>query len=938
MSSEADLDYVDQSDGTSLNQGIKRSSDSLFVGYDEEDDKGDYQVGNKRIKTEHLTNVEIFSKLTLDKSGKVIPYDAFKYEGRPHLAIYHSSFTEVEKLVRKVCTDFESIVKELKDSGYQNEEINNICEHDLRALREPRNKYPSVPPTSCLGPAGVGKSSSMNCFLDQSGAAPESDSAQRGTSLVHIFCHPSKKQTALFQVSATYSRDSQIESLLQKHCRNIFACLEQGGNSDEDDEDDGDEPQKKFNTALDFFRTLLCDLDGFKNDDDAREYFESRQDDDEDEVVKELKGYIITFKKTRPLKDGIEYHEAENYKELADRFRLVSRPPKVARGQTQKPHLDKDLLNAGLELADTPGVNDSNQAVVDATTNQLRRSGTILVFASIKRIAENDSLDANLRECIRLGKMRDTFLIVTMIDNLQEMKDEDRADLSEDDRYALEKAEQTVSELMVRERTLKQNKAAAFKKSIATPVEFEELKKLEEDLDEMPQLIARAEASVKQVTIEIRTAEVAEELKGKFRKLERSKHAPDLPIFMVSNSQYQKHLLGYDPKHPPILSVEATGIPSVRRMLYEIPTRGKSNTLFRFGRNRLPSIFNSITGILTKSPLERKQDVEKVIATQLSGYGRIVEILSADLKESYVARVVKLIGGHADRWKDKAEKLLREWEKYNGGTFTAFCRRSGHWRPKKKEAMISWNAKIQAIFEAKLAAGFEALEDDILDVERNAATNVADLFKTLETALEECEDFQGVKGAQLFFEVIRHTRDSATIAISKIFIQLRVDIEAIRHAAMLDAEDSYVATAMQKTYEQCLAISNPNHQPGVGRKKVHKKSSAHLRRVECIRQKLQGMGDEPSVFATVSSSISAAFEELLGRMKEKGFVPALQGAHDHILKDFDRRFNVPEEAKVEANLEAVERLKSGTAAALAIIEGPMKDHIERCEEYEKSGR
>ena len=195
-----------------------------------------------------------------------------------------------------------------------------------------------------------------------------------------------------------------------------------------------------------------------------------------------------------------------------------------------------------------------------------------------------------------------------------------------------------------------------------------------------------------------------------------------------------------------------------------------------------------------------------------------------------------------------------------------------------------------------------------------------------------------MKGAQLFFEVIRHTRDSVTVAISKIFIQLRVSVEAIRHAAMLDAEDSYVATAMQKTYEQCLAISNPNHQPGVGKKKVHKKSGAHLRRVECIRQKLQGMGDEPSVFAAVSSSISAAFEELLGQMKEKGFVPELQGAHDHILRDFDRRFNVPEEAKVEANLEAVERLKVGTAAALAIIEGPMKDHIELCEAYEKSGR
>ena len=73
--------------------------------------------------------------------------------------------------------------------------------------------------------------------------------------------------------------------------------------------------------------------------------------------------------------------------------------------------------------------------------------------------------------------------------------------------------------------------------------------------------------------------------------------------------------------------------------------------------------------------------------------------------------------------------------------------------------MISWNAKIQSVFETKLAAGFEALEDDIMDIERNAATNVADLFRTLETALE---------GERLVFSAKGHTNSvSQSVKISK---------------------------------------------------------------------------------------------------------------------------------------------------------------------------
>jgi len=141
------------------------------------------------------------------------------------------------------------------------------------------------------------------------------------------------------------------------------------------------------------------------------------------------------------------------------------------------------------------------------------------------------------------------------------------------------------------------------------------------------------------------------DVKGKFRDLSGSNNAPDLNAFFVSNTEYQKHLAGYDRKSPPILDIEATGIPSVRRMLYTIPARGRVNTLRRICFSRLPSTFGSIQGILTKSRLERKQDVAKLISRVLEENGNLLETVVAEVtsrfKECIIGVISKLHRGGA---------------------------------------------------------------------------------------------------------------------------------------------------------------------------------------------------------------------------------------------------------------------------------------------------
>lgn len=65
---------------------------------------------------------------------------------------------------------------------------------------------------------------------------------------------------------------------------------------------------------------------------------------------------------------------------------------------------------------------------------------------------------------------------------------------------------------------------------------------------------------------------VRTKLKDKLKLLTKSKATPELKVLFISNTQYQKHVGGYEIADFPALDIEATGIPGLRQMLYSIPT------------------------------------------------------------------------------------------------------------------------------------------------------------------------------------------------------------------------------------------------------------------------------------------------------------------------------------------------------------------------------
>lgn len=140
---------------------------------------------------------------------------------------------------------------------------------------------------------------------------------------------------------------------------------------------------------------------------------------------------------------------------------------------------------------------------------------------------------------------------------------------------------------------------------------------------------------------------------------------------------------------------------------------------------------------------------------------------------------------------------------------------------------------------------------------------------------------------------------------------------------MTEGEGTYVTAVMTPIYQDCVQIAGELRVSPVKKRKLDGELAkpgthgAHGKRVEVLRAKLSGTGDEPSVFAAFADHAAGDWRERSGKCVEE-VRKLLTKACEEIRQDFNRRF-VLEEGEVE---EGEER-DGGQAAELqrALAEG-----------------
>lgn len=200
-----------------------------------------------------------------------------------------------------ICTRFLGVIEELTANGYTNAEINSICEILRKKYTNVKERYPTIAPVACLGPSGVGKSSTINSILHQVGVAYESDSSGRGTNLVHEFAAPTPEQTSMFKVVAPYLRREQISDIVDQHLWAVLGFLgADEGVADGPDELEVEDFEQKYITAIDFFHTLLRNRKDFSTREKVEDFFKSNMDTEAGKSFR-LKRMVAILWRLRPF-------------------------------------------------------------------------------------------------------------------------------------------------------------------------------------------------------------------------------------------------------------------------------------------------------------------------------------------------------------------------------------------------------------------------------------------------------------------------------------------------------------------------------------------------------------------------------------------------------------------------------------------------------------
>ncbi|KAK4633935.1 uncharacterized protein CLAFUR5_03347 [Fulvia fulva] len=962
---------------------------------DEQDDLGTAEIREVEspFTTYHLDMAD------LEASGSEPVGDLGFREGYPEIAAYHHAFPIVEKRVTGVCDFLITCIEQLRALGWKEDDIEPIYQ-ELQVCRKPSDTYPSPSLAAFFGPTGKGKSSTMNSVLDALRIAYEHSGSNRGTYITHVYMAAPDTQPPGHVAKVYYLDERGVSVQLLRLCGHIvnhlnFEMSSKDGDEDSDDEYDAGEDvssyEQKYDTALECLHDALCSEEKFATQDKVAKYFR--------DVVRKcikskvtLDGQVATLmadllpkieellasRKTVASVETIEAFDEQAFQRELKRCTRAARPKDLE--ASPWPFVTKveiflkiDVLRDGVIPADLPGVGDKNQRVVENAIRDLKQAGTVLAFAAHDdRLKVNKDLKLHLRTCIDAGKINNIVLVLPKIDTMRELTESERDDLTEEDLADAVAAETRLEEVNAQLETANREQREFSRKGESERFMTGHARCAELELE-----CKAAERSVRQAHIPVRCKRLKEDVASLLKEIDKGKWAPELKVFPISNEQYQLHLMPVDGKAP-FLDLETTGIPALRRYLLTAAALGKSERLAHLCLQKLPLLLNGAHGVLTKSPLERKDALRKIIVKTVNGGQNDATDVKTSILAEYERTVMAGIEKKLDRWCVDALMLVTRggtWAKMHGGTFGAVCNRQGFFKSKKVSTPNHFNRVIFEIVQDGVVEAFDDFGDKYRDVVSNFHSSLKTKLTKLQNSLTEGKmvnlgSFEGfIKGTladiqqqmdtkfEKLEEIIDRTRRNMILEPSTLYKLENKELEKPNFMVEDDDEDisqdeddedteprmpvkrHLVGAAMVKVYVDCLSSTRSDPDQGAsakgkrknkGTKKKGPKMNMHKLRLESMQNSFSskrenGTTNPDNVFRRMGALAKGRLEVYL----EEWATDCNNFIHSglkKILTNFDKRFQKTE-VKTESDKEAVAIFLEALEKASEVVDGELKDLV-----------
>ncbi|KAM0805279.1 hypothetical protein BDR22DRAFT_969026 [Usnea florida] len=821
-------------------------------------------------------------------------------ETLPKLPAYHPSFIKAEKY----CSDL------MKEAGLILENAEYKDTRILQLLRKSstgqKPEYPKPRIVGLMGDSGVGKSSLINSLLDVPDIALSGANGEACTNVITEYHQALPSQQTPFMSEITLERPITVRRILQSHLDRYHSslCL----SNETMDQEAIDELNAHVSTAIEIFQELFADREEFSNEERTREYLERAQSASDTKMLDQLCEWIQESISNYGAEGGILRRSAYAPEELANEIERFVKSCKHVLDEddchvpslwplvrTVRVFLDSALLKRGLIIADLPGLSDSNKTRTIATTRYMRRCHFGLLVAPIARIQTDNLVQRRLGEIHRLFGHR-KGLLCSKIDDVnakQKPSDLDATPEATEEHERLSEAHDRICNEKSLLTSMKKQARGKEKKTFSQKIGALELNK------------RIYSALLREGLIQMRNQKVTMIMRQKYKTLTQD-NTP-LVVFTVSNSDYIKHMEGYELSNEIPISVQATGIPDVRYRLSQLPARSRLDTLKQYCHGTVEDMVGSLRNWAHQSTIERRVELQELVMKPRTAVGAEISKYVTEMKSVLESCILQACEDRQEAWTGNSVLLFEKWSKeWHSSTFAAWCRNDGAHKTKARSYM-SWNAELLGPVTKDLTRAWQLFDDGVAIANENCFMA---LVAFVDGIGEDLAAVEGISSEPMgpFLSSFASKKALLRKCLDQFSAKVREISRDTKLNIMMDDEDpdSYLLKAMSPLYHKCAKVTGKN---------------LHTQRCTLLNDAMS----KGVPFAGFCPGIKSSIEQEIDRRQQE-LLSGVQAVFNMVLEDFNSAFTVEEVPNPKRDLlrSQVQRF---VEYAEARINGPLANEL-----------
>lgn len=565
-------------------------------------------------------------------------------------------------------------------------------------------------------------------FQDKSGSSV--------TLVPHIYCGPILDQSHRYIVEVQFFNDEEREKFFEAELAAFFRAGSQQSEEVEEDNFDrrgacaAEDDIDTRDTVADALNSIFIEHRECKTKRLTKEFLQSATSEDDKVILSQLRKWADKLIQREAEDQDSVWLKASTAQEMLKHVekytteavdgggeRMLSMWPLV---RLVKVHFENPLSKMGVSILDAPGSSDNH--IRSKTALELKRKCShAAVVVGVARANSEGSVSKEVNTAKAKGQGRVT-VIVTGSDDI------DANTLVGVGGTGAER--QRISGLKAKLDRL-QNESNALMLEMGTARDNMQRADLYGKKMILDVRLHKAENAEKAARIAMRSANTKAKLQDKLSDITQSQ--VPIPVISVSNTDYQKHLLGYNTVQAPTLSLEQTQIPTVRRLFAQFPNHARISEIEHLFKSVLPATIKRVELFGSSNASDRKADIIDIVERATRRYQPFIDKALKRMSDYFSQDILAHVKEAEQGWAERAEELCDLWQdKYKTSPFLGLMNGNGLRRQTKRSGgAVNLSGDLIRVAGGSIAARFAVAKTPLEKEVKGVCNDIDYLLKDM---------------------------------------------------------------------------------------------------------------------------------------------------------------------------------------------------------------